>query len=122
MTSTSPTIADMEVHTLSPSHADLLAQAPDHMVPNLSLVTGVVAEQDGKFLGRRFLCLVPHVEAALDAADAPPETATALELALTDHIASLGLSGVMRAAPIDQDLSRFGYEPLPCLLWVKRGK
>ena len=111
----------MQVHTLTPDRFDLLAQAPDGLVPNPALVTVIVAEDaSGTLRGRRFLCLVPHVEGAWDADPADHATVQALESAVTTQVAQLGLAGVMRAAPLSSDLSRYGYEPLPLLLWVKR--
>ena len=118
MTLLSPTIPTMQTtRKLSASEFSMLAQAPDAVVPNPDFVTAIVAERDGRLLGRRFLCLVPHVEGEwqLPECDVP-----ALESALDASIAAAGLSGVLRAAPVTADLTPYGYTPLQLLLWVKQ--
>lgn len=118
MSNDSATISSMQtIRVLAPEEFDILTQAPDKLKANPQFVTAVVAERDGKLLGRRFLCLVPHVEGAWQLPEADVE---AMERVLTAQIKVMGLSGVMRAAPVNEDLTPFGYEPLPLLLWAKR--
>ena len=94
-----------------------LAAAPDGMVPNPQFVTAIVAERGTTLLGRRFLCLVPHVEGRWQL---PECDIAALEAALGEHLAAMGIQGAMCAAPTSEDLSPYGYTPLPLLLWVRQ--
>lgn len=105
------------VRVLPAEDFSLLAQAPDSLIPNGQFVTVVVAEREGKLLGRRFLCLVPHIEGAWQL---PECNVPALEHALAERIAAMGVTGAMRASGPNEDLTAEGYEMLPLLLWVKR--
>ena len=118
MPMTEATLATMQTtRTLPPDEFAKLAAAPDALVPNPQFVTAVVAERNGRLIGRRFLCLVPHVEGAWEL---PECDVSALEQAVSERIAAMGLTGVMRAAPVHEDLTPLGYRPLPLLLWVKQ--
>lgn len=119
MTTTAQILSLMQVKTLTPDEFDILAQAPDGLVPNPQFVTAVAAVIDGQLQGRAFVCLVPHVEAAMLMPGAPPDTAAAIESELDACIARAGLQGVLRATPVTADLTPYGYVPLPLLLWTK---
>lgn len=118
MSDNSATIPSMQtVKVLAPDEFSILDQAPDKVRPDARFVTAIVAEREGRLLGRRFLCLVPHIEGAWQL---PECDVSAIENEVKERIREMRLTGVMRAAPINEDLTSQGYEPLPMLLWVKR--
>lgn len=122
MSVTEATLATMQVHTLEPERFDLLAQAPDGIVPDPRFITAIVAEQDGKLLGRWFLCLVPHYEGMwLD--DAARNTTVGFRI-VREMEARAREMGIQRtfvfAQPEHEDyMQRLGFERQPFSVWSK---
>lgn len=51
-----------EVKVLQPEDWDLLQQAPDGVILDNRWAAAIVATENGKLVGRMYLCLMPHIE------------------------------------------------------------
>lgn len=112
----------MQVHTLEPERFDLLAQAPDGIVPDPRFITAIVAEQDGKLLGRWFLCLVPHFEGMWVSEEARSHTVGyRIVKEMEKRCRELGVKKVFVCALPEHEgyMERLGFTREQISLWTK---
>ena len=122
MPMTEATLAPMQVHTLEPERFDLLAQAPDGIVPDPRFITAIVAEQDGKLLGRMFLCLMPHIEGTwIDEAARSGTIGYRLAKQIEERCREIGVIKVMAYCMPEHEtyMERLGFTKCPYTVWEK---
>ncbi len=113
----------IEIRELEKSEYARLAQVSEGCIPNPETSSVIIAEQDGKIVGRMFLVCMPYIEGTWISPDARNGTCGMRLLhGMEAKVRSLGVKMLLAYAPdahIEDYLSRIGFQRKPVTVWGK---
>lgn len=112
-----------QVKTLPKDSWELLKQAPDGIQLDPENSEAIVAIDDGKLVGRMYLCVMPHIEGTwIEEKHRGGTLLVRLETELLRKARELGIKGILAFATDESHISylrRRGYRKFPVTVWSK---
>lgn len=111
------------IKVLAPNEYQILAQAPDGVIPDPDWSIAIAEIEDDKLIGRLFMMIVPHIEGPwIEPGYRKGRMLRDMEETLIEEMTSRGLKKLFAFAPdeeIESYLERSGYVKQPYTVWAK---